>query len=205
MAYYPILIDWQGVPCLIAGGGQVALHKARVLLAQGADVTVVAPEICPELAALPVKTRLRRVESGDAEGVLLAVDATGDEAAQRLLARACREKGVLFNSACALGEGSAVFPAVQTRGRTILAVSTLGASPGASARLRDRLAQQIPESMDAILDRMAALRALARERLSPQSRRRAFLSRCVDRMLASGAALTDGEVEALLAEFSAEQ
>ncbi len=54
MAFFPILIELEGVPCLVAGGGPLALHKAKLLLAHRAAVRVVAPEICPELEALPV-------------------------------------------------------------------------------------------------------------------------------------------------------
>ena len=32
MAFYPILIELQGAPCLVAGGGALALHKAKLLL-----------------------------------------------------------------------------------------------------------------------------------------------------------------------------
>ena len=63
MAYFPLLIDLDGMHCLVAGGGRLALHKAELLLQSGADVTVIASEICPELAALPVR-QLRRASAG---------------------------------------------------------------------------------------------------------------------------------------------
>ena len=85
MSFYPILLDWQGVPCLIAGGGAIALHKAELLCAQGAQVTVIAPEICQPLLALPVTVHQRRVAAEDVAGHSLVVDATGDEAAEQLL------------------------------------------------------------------------------------------------------------------------
>ena len=94
MAYFPILIDWQGVPCLIAGGGAVALHKARLLCGHGADVTVTAPEICPQLEELPVKLCRRPVTSEDVNGQCLVIDATGDGEAERMLSVACRERHV---------------------------------------------------------------------------------------------------------------
>ena len=33
MGEFPLFVDLEGVPCLIAGGGRVALRKARALLA----------------------------------------------------------------------------------------------------------------------------------------------------------------------------
>lgn len=200
MSYYPILIDWQGVPCLIAGGGAVALHKAEVLCANGADVTVVAPEACPQLYALPVTVHLRAVTAEDVTGKRLVIDATGDAEAQRLLTDVCRAQGILFNSACRVGEGTAIFPAVKQTGRTMLAVSTLGASPAACALLRDELASHIPDTMDAILENMAALRPLSREWFDDQRTRKRFLQRCLDEMLMRGRPLDPEETETLRRE-----
>ena len=194
MAYYPILIDWKDVPCLVAGGGSLALHKAELLAKQGADVTVVAPEVCEEIRALPVNVQLRRVTAEDVSGKALVIDATGDAAAQKLLSQSCRSLRIPFNSACKVDDGTAIFPAVHKKGRTIVAVSSLGGSPAASARLRDRLAEDVPAEMDAILDRMADLRPLSREWFTSQPERRTFLHRCLDAMLASGRPLNDEEI-----------
>ncbi|MBO5516729.1 MAG: bifunctional precorrin-2 dehydrogenase/sirohydrochlorin ferrochelatase [Firmicutes bacterium] len=194
MAYFPILIDWDGLPCLVAGGGRLALHKAALLTEQGAVVTVVAPEICEEILALPVTPVLRRVTGEDAAGKALVIDATGDSEAQKLLSDACRRQNVPFNSACKVDDGTAIFPAVHRQGRTVVAVSSLGASPAASAKLRDKLANEVPAEMDAILDCMADLRPLSREWFSEQPERREFLHRCLDAMLASGRPLNEETV-----------
>ena len=195
MAFFPVLIDWDGLSCLVAGGGRLALHKAALLTEQGAAVTVVAPKICEEILALPVTPVLRRVTEEDVLGKALVIDATGNEEAQKLLSGACKRQNVPFNSACKVNDGTAIFPAVHRQGRTVVAVSSLGASPAASAKLRDKLAKEVPEEMDAILDCMAALRPLSREWFSEQPDRREFLHRCLDAMLASGRSLQDEMVQ----------
>ncbi len=201
MAFYPILIDWQGVPCLVAGGGAVARHKAEVLCASGADVTVVAPEICPQLAALPVTVIRRAVEAKDTDDKRLVVDATGSIEAERMLREACRERGVFFNSACRVGEGTAIFPAVKQQGRTTVAVSTLGASPAACALLRDELAAHVPETMDTVLEGMATLRPLSRQWFDDQKTRKAFLHRCLNAMLKKERPLDPEETEVIRQEI----
>ena len=201
MSFYPILLDWQGVPCLIAGGGAIALHKAELLCAHGADVTVVAPMICPELSDLPVTVYRRKVPAEDVTGKRLVIDATGSGEAERMLRDACRWQGIPFNSACRVGDGTAVFPAVHQTGRTVVAVSTLGASPAACTRLRDELAAHVPEEMDAILDGMAALRPLSREWFDDQPTRRRFLHRCLDKMLKNGKPLDPEETNVLRQEI----
>ncbi len=198
MSFFPLLLDLSGVPCLVAGGGRLGLHKAKLLLENGADVTVIAPEICPALAALPVKLQYRAVSAEDVRGMGIVVDATGDAAAQQLLADACRARRIPFNSACRVSDGSVIFPAVYRRGRTVLAVSTLGASPLASARVRDALAARLPERMDAILEAMAGLRPRARAAFPTQAQRRDFLRSCLDEMLRLARPLTEAETDAII-------
>ena len=204
MAFFPILIDLQGAPCLVAGGGALALHKVRLLLEQGAAVCVVAPEICPELAELPVELRRRKVTAEDAAGMCLVVDATGDAEAEAALAPMCRSAHIPYNCAGHGAACTAIFPAVHRQGHVTLAVSSLGASPAASAWLRDALAAYVPEEMDAILEEMECLRGFSREHLSEQPIRRRFLHRCLDAMLAQKAPLHPGQREELLADFSNE-
>ena len=201
MGFYPLLIDLQGLPCLVAGGGALAKHKVELLVGQGAAVTVVAPEISPEIRALPVAAAERRVRAEDAEGKALVVDATGDADAERLLREACRRMHIPFNSACRGEACTAVFPAVHQTGRTVVAVSTLGASPAACTLLRDQLAAHVPEEMDAILDGMAALRPLSRQWFDDQGARKRFLHRCLDEMLKQGRPLAPEETEVLRQEI----
>ncbi|MBQ9891125.1 MAG: bifunctional precorrin-2 dehydrogenase/sirohydrochlorin ferrochelatase [Firmicutes bacterium] len=193
MAFYPVLIEFDGASCLVAGGGQIALHKAKLLIEQGADVTVVAPQICDEIKAIPVRTVLRKVAAEDAEGKMLVVDASGSPEAEALLSEACRKLGIPCNCAGHGDSCTAMFPAVFRKGRTVVAVSSQGASPPASAWLRDELAARVPENMDEILERMAEVRIISRESFSSQPVRREYLHRCLAKMLKSGALLTDAD------------
>lgn len=52
MAYFPFMMEIEGRKLLIIGGGKVALRKCKIFLEYGAQVTVVSPRLCPELAAL---------------------------------------------------------------------------------------------------------------------------------------------------------
>lgn len=48
---YPAFLRLEGRPVLVVGGGPVAAGKLLGLLAAGARVTVVAPEVRPEVEA----------------------------------------------------------------------------------------------------------------------------------------------------------
>ncbi len=205
MAFFPILIELENAPCLVAGGGAIACHKAKVLLENGADVTVVAPEICAELESLPVRVCRRAVTADDAAGKALVVDATGDPAAREALSAACAERRIPYNCNGFGDACTAIFPAVYRKGRTTLAVSSVGASPAASAWLRDRLAAEIPENMDAILDCMASLRPLSHRYFADQPTRRAFLNTCLRRMLQENSPLSPEEIESVRRTIKTEQ
>jgi siroheme synthase-like protein len=201
MAFLPILIEMENMPCLVAGGGAIALHKVEKLLEHGADVTVVAPEICREIQDLPVKVCKRCAEASDCEGMALVADATGDRDAEDLLSDACAKLHIPY--ICA-GRGelcTAILPAVYSSGRTLVAVSSKGASPAASAWLRDYLAEKVPENMDAILDRMADVRRIAKDSLQDQPVRREFMHDCLKKMTDTGEIISDAEINKMLKKY----
>ena len=208
MAFFPILIDWQDMPVLIAGGGEIARHKAELLSGYGADVTVVSSAFCEGLTGLPVRLVQKRItpENGaeELEGKALVVDATGNPQAEKMLSAYCREHGIPYSCA---GHGeacTAIFPAVYSKGHTMIAVSSKGASPVASAWLRDRLAEDIPERLDEILGAMADLRPVSRRFFDDQSVRRIFLHRCFDRMMAENRPLNEDDIEKIRTAVSGE-
>ena len=59
--YYMACIDLTGRSVLVVGGGRVALEKVEGLLDSGAEVTVVAPQIVPELAGARCHARSARL------------------------------------------------------------------------------------------------------------------------------------------------
>src|SRR5207253_9070680 len=76
--YYMACLDLAGRRCVVVGGGSVGVEKVRGLLATGARVTVVAPEVAPQLHELDVVWRPRRYRERDLAGAFLVVAATED-------------------------------------------------------------------------------------------------------------------------------
>ena len=64
---FPLFISLAGREVLLFGGGQVALRRARTLLAFGPDLTVIAPELDPAFLSLPVRLE-RRVAGWQPDG-----------------------------------------------------------------------------------------------------------------------------------------
>ena len=57
-ARYPLLLDLAGRATLVVGGGPVAARRAAGLVAAGAQVTVIAPAVCEDLADLAAEGRV---------------------------------------------------------------------------------------------------------------------------------------------------
>lgn len=195
MAWFPIMIDLGGQPCLVAGGGITALRKAKALLQAGARVTVVATEFAAGFDALPVDSVRRAVRAEDVRGMILVVDATGDAPAAELLRQACRDAAIPFNCASHAQAGDVAFPAVLRRGGLVAGISTSGSSPAAAAWVRDRLDRCIPENFEEILAQMEMLRGQAKSEWPRQEQRARFLHGCLEQALKKGTPLSQEEID----------
>jgi len=141
---YPVSLDVAGRPCLVVGGGPVAAHKARALVACGAAVTVVAPEWSTEMMDLgPALHALeqRPYRQGEAATFRLVVTATGRPEVDGAVAADAEAAGIWVNSADDRANCSFILPAVHRDGPVTVSVSTSGTSPALASWLRTRLAQ----------------------------------------------------------------
>jgi siroheme synthase-like protein len=160
---YPVLLDLAGRPCLVVGGGSVALGKVRGLLAVDARVTVVAPEVLDEIAELDGVTLVRRAyASGDLAGQRLAIAATDDRAVNHQVLLDGEAAGVWVNSADDPANCAFTLPAVVRRGPITVAVSTGGHSPALSSWLRDRLGTELGPEYEVLLQLLAERREALR-------------------------------------------
>ncbi len=142
---YPIfLTHMAGAPVVMVGGGRVAARKVAGLLAVQAAVTVVSPELSPELARLAdahaLTWRARPYQPGDLAGARLAFAATNQRGVNAMVADEAAQRGILCNVADAPEEGTFHLPAVARQGEVVVAVSTSGTAPGRARILRDRIA-----------------------------------------------------------------
>ncbi len=177
MRYYPVFLDLQGQSCVIVGGGAVAWRKAKVLLACGAQVTVVSPEVVRPLQVLSRWRRLRwvprRFKPGDLAHAFLVVAATDDQPVNRAVSRGARRLRRLVNVVDQPALCSFIVPSIMRRGAITMAISTAGASPALSKWLRQDLARRYGPPFARVLTRMRRWRTqVHRQTSSPQARKR---------------------------------
>ncbi|HZT45671.1 MAG TPA: bifunctional precorrin-2 dehydrogenase/sirohydrochlorin ferrochelatase [Gaiellaceae bacterium] len=181
--YYMACLDLEGRRCLVVGGGAVALEKAKGLLECGAIVTVVAPQIDPELQLLPIRWRQKRYDAADLEGQLLVVAATSTQSVNRRVFADAEARSLLCNVADVPELCSFILPAVFRRDPIAVAVSTGGASPALAQRLRDELGARVEERHVDLANRLGELRPWVRAHYRTYRERRDFFERAVEEAL----------------------
>lgn len=162
MPHLPLNINVHGMEILVAGGGKVAGRKVQTLLAAGAAINIVAPEISEEIKRLAdnklIKIRTGLYQKSDLKNIFLAVAATNDPQTNLEIADDARRQGVLVVVTDAPESGNSMFPAVLRRGDLEISVSTNGKCPGFATEVRDLLAGEIGEEYGILLATLATER-----------------------------------------------
>jgi len=127
---YPLALRLDGRRVLVVGGGAVATRRVPALLAAGALVDVVAPELTPALRAHADAGRLtwqsRRFEPSDLDGAWLVQVAVDDPAAAEQVSAAAQERRVFCVRADDRAAATAWTPAVTRHGPVTVAVTDDG-------------------------------------------------------------------------------
>lgn len=162
---YPIFLKLDKVETLIVGGGLVGLEKLSFLLksSPNANVTLVAPEILPEIEMLAsvfsgVKLRYKKFSLDDLNGKRLAIIATEKKKLNQQIKAEAEAKGILANVAdtpelCDFYLGSII-----TKGDLKIAVSTNGKSPTFAKRFREVMEEVLPDELSELIKNLDGIR-----------------------------------------------
>ena len=173
--YYPLMLKVNGEPCLVVGGGAVALQKARALRRAGADVTAVSPAFTPAFQRLAVRRVRRRFRAADVAGRVLVIAATDAPDVNRAVSAACAARGIPVNVVDVPELCSFIVPSIVRRGPVVIAVSTGGQSPSLAKALRRRIESVLPPSLGKTARRLGAARRKILRALPPSPARTRLL------------------------------
>jgi siroheme synthase-like protein len=197
----PLFLNVAGRPVVLVGGGPVAAAKLRQLLAAGAHVTVVAPEISepirmdvgarfqtttvgaafqaapgghPERAALregSVRIVERAFRPQDLDGAWLVVAAATPDV-NRAVAAAAEERRLFVNAVDDPANATAYLSGVVRRDGVTIAISTNGHAPALTSLLREALDALLPRDLAAWIERARAQRVVWRRDTVPMDQRK---------------------------------
>ena len=181
---FPLFLRLAGRRVLLVGAGRVAAAKLPTLLASGAQVAVVAPEVRPEFEAAEVEIWRRPFEPWDVDGAWLVVAAAPPEV-NRAVAQAASAQRIFVNAVDDVASGSAYTGGVLRRGGLTIAVATEGRAPALAGLVREGLEAVLPDEIEAWVDEARRLRERQRLAGVPFDRRRPLLLEALNRLYAA--------------------
>lgn len=178
MDYLPVFMKLRGRTCVVIGGGEVALRKVGMLLKAEAAVTVVAPELCAELAEWCAEGKVAHrpgvFEAAQLDGAQLVIAATDDQDVNRAVSAAAQARNIPVNVVDAPELCTFVVPSVVDRSPIVIAISSGGKAPVLARLLRARLETLIPAAYGRLAVLAAEFRGRVKARFSSMQERRIF-------------------------------
>jgi precorrin-2 dehydrogenase/sirohydrochlorin ferrochelatase len=145
---FPITLQLKNKQIIIIGGGVVASRRIQSFLTEQAKVTVVSPVLSEPLQQLFTEGAFtwknRPFHESDVQDAFIVIAATNSREVNAHIGLCCHENQ-LVNIADDPQKSSFHFPATVQRGLLNIAVSTSGASPTLSKKIRDDIAEQFTD------------------------------------------------------------
>jgi siroheme synthase-like protein len=170
----PLFLNLTDRPVLLVGGGAVAVSKLAQLVATGADLRVVAPDIRQEIVDSGVRIERRRFAESDLDGVWLVIAAALPEV-NRAVAEAAHRRRLFVNAVDDPSNATAYLSGVVRRDGVTLAISSRGDVPGLTGLLREALDAVLPRDLRLWMDEARRQRICWRRDGVPMEARRPLL------------------------------
>jgi uroporphyrin-III C-methyltransferase/precorrin-2 dehydrogenase/sirohydrochlorin ferrochelatase len=180
---FAAFLDLRSRRVVVVGGGPVAASKIAALVEAGADVTVVAPEIVPEIQGRGVTVVRRSFEESDLDGAWWVVAAAPGDVNSRVRAAADARR-VFVNAVDDPAHATAYLGGVVRRDGVTIAISTDGRAPALAGLLREALDAWLPARLDEWLSVSDEARRRWRAERVPMEKRRPQLLETLNELYA---------------------
>ncbi len=206
-ADYPIMLNLVGKVCVVVGGGQIATRKITSLLAHGAQIVVVSPNLTPTLQRLVAEKIIEWRPQVYATGILnkykptLVFAATDRPAVNRIVAEDTQSIGAWVNVVD--GETDSDFSNMISLSRPPLkiGISTGGASPALAKHLRHKLNELIGDEYHILAQWLGDLRDALQDSTTTQAERAAIYDQILESKIPE--LLQAGQTEDAYVQFQA--
>ena len=181
MSMFPAFLDLNGRKVLVVGGGAVAATKIESLLAAGARVVVVAPDVRPEIEQSDVEIVRREFRDADVDGAWWVVAAAPADV-NRQVSAAAEQRRVFVNAVDDPRHASAYLGGVVRRDGVTIAISTDGRAPALAGLLREAFDAFLPRDIDEWLKTSDDARHIWKSQRTPMEQRRPQLLAMLNRL-----------------------
>ncbi len=165
MKPYPVMMNLEGKLVVVVGGGRVALRKIKSLLASGAQVIVISPEVESELKQIAAGEPITWIPEPFRDELLdrfpdavLVFGTTDRRDVNVAIHNAAIKRRIPCNIADVPDLCTFIVPAVITQGDLMIAVSTGGSSPALARRIREDLQKRYGPEYAAMTQLLGDLR-----------------------------------------------
>ena len=142
---FPLFLTLAGRSVLVVGAGSVAASKLHALVASGAEVHVVAPEINPVIKSMAVRISQRCFQASDLDAAWFVVAAATSDV-NHAVAAAAEQRHIFVNAVDDPSNASAYLGGVTRRPGVTVAISTDGNAPALAGLIREGLDTLLPAS-----------------------------------------------------------
>ncbi len=202
MAYFPFFMELSHATALVVGGGVVALGKIEKLIPYGVSITVVAPEICPEICRLPQLTlHCRSFGDDDILNHQFVIAASDQRPLNAHISALCQKQKIPVNVVDDKALCSFIFPALVQAEPLSIGISTGGASPTAAIYLKERITELIPPNLSEILTDLDGHREDMKRRLPSEKTRSVLFKQLFSHCLLQGRPLNEREYEQMVSTY----
>lgn len=177
MKSFPMFFRTTGRRVIIAGGGEQAAQKARLILKTDAQIVLLAPELEDELRDLVERDRAiwSRSAAGtsDFEGAAMAFIATGCPGADAGLHALAKTAHCPVNVVDRPDLCDITTPSIVDRDPVVVAIGTEGTAPVLARQIKTKVEEVLPPNIGGLAALSGRLRASVTRNV-PRAKRRAF-------------------------------
>lgn len=183
MQNYPVFMRLNNQPCLVVGGGPVALRKIRLMKKAKADITVIAPQINQQIInefGNHVHYLEREFEDNDIHGYRLITAATNKPDVNQRVSQLAQANNIPVNVVDQPDLCSFITPSIVDRSPVLIAISTGGGAPVLARHLRTSIESLIPAAYGKLAKAMSKSRDKLKQQLPDEDARRKFWDNIVN-------------------------
>ncbi|KJZ19657.1 siroheme synthase CysG [Loktanella sp. S4079] len=175
MKTFPMFLTMAGRRVVIAGGGEQAAQKCRLILKTEAQITILATALDPELSDLHAAgkiawddTPITAQHFADTALVFIATGCPGIDSALHSLAKCA---GATVNVVDRPDLCDAITPSIVDRDPVVVAIGTEGTAPVLARQIKTRMEELLEPRLGDLAAVVGRLRDSAAMRLQPRKRR----------------------------------
>lgn len=179
MRFFPIFLDPSAGDFVVAGNGEAAEAKVRLLVSVGAHVRWFLAPRDVHIEANSVDTFVRAPLQSDLDGAIAVISAAGDPVDAQIYEWA-KARNVPVNVVDRPELCTFITPAIVDRGEVAVAVGTSGSAPVLARRIREQIETLLPARVGELAEIIGHWRGRVAKKLRPIRDRRRFWEQVID-------------------------